>query len=302
MFTVEYFSKRGPAGAVRLRAIPGANSNIDLDWRLARDQTGQACIPLASTLCNNNRHYAGGQSLRILTFGQFGRGFPGVADMNAVSSLEFRQVYEEGFNVISSPLQHSLAFLTKNQAHSSINFLYDRSAIFFPDPSNPGQNQPSVALQKLPAFEFSLPENAIPSRLPVYFTMDGGLTGVTRRDAQFKTPITERLDIHPSFEIPVLRTDAFEWSHRLGVRETFYTNSRQAYTAADSLNRFVFDYGMRFSGPKLERSFGTWRHIIEPSVYYRYATGAQPFRDTVVVDDVDLLTNTNELEYALTNR
>ena len=86
------------------------------------------------------------------------------------------------------------------------------------------------------------------------------------------------------------------------MRETFYTNSRRAYFADDTLNRFVFDYGMEFSGPKLERSFGSWRHIIEPSVDYRYSTGADRFRETIVVDDVDLLTNTNELEYALTNR
>jgi LPS-assembly protein len=59
---------------------------------------------------------------------------------------------------------------------------------------------------------------------------------------------------------------------------------------------------MRFVGPKLERNFGSWRHIVEPEVDYRYTTGADHFRETNVVDDVDLLTNTNEVEYSLTNR
>src|SRR5438876_6204436 len=127
--------------------------------------------------------------------------------MNVVSSLEFRQVYEEGFNVISSPIQRSTAFLTNNQPHSSINLLYNRTAVFF-------QDQPSTAMQKFPSLEYSRPENRIFSTLPLYFSLDGGFAGVTRRDAQIDAPLfTERLDLHPSFEIPVLQSAAFTWTH-----------------------------------------------------------------------------------------
>ncbi|PYS44050.1 MAG: hypothetical protein DMG13_34475 [Acidobacteria bacterium] len=297
MFTGEYFSKRGPAGAVRLRAIPGANSNIDLDWRFARDQTGQACIPLASTLCNNNRLYAGGQSLRILTFGQFGRGFRGVADMNLVSSLPFRQVYEEGFNVISSPLEHSLAFLTRNDPSVSVNMLYGRTGIFFKR-----TDQPEVTLRKFPALEASVAEQPL-GTLPLYWSLDTGLAGIARRDASITTPIfVERYDLHPAFEFPVLRSNALDWSQRLGFRETIYTHSLQAQVVSDPLNRFAFEYASSFAGPQFERDFGVWKHVIEPTIDYRYLTGADRFRKTFVVDDVDLVTNTNEVEYGLTNR
>jgi LPS-assembly protein len=279
-FVGEYFSKRGPAGSVQFRARPNAKTWIDVNTLFAHDKLNQ-----------------GGESTRISAYSDFGRGYRGVADMNVVSSLEFRQVYEEGFNVISSPIEHSTAFLTNNQQHSSINFLYNRSAVFFAD-------QPSTALRKFPALEFSYPENSIfGGSLPIYFTMDGGLAGVTRRDADLKTPLfTERFDLHPSFDIPVIRSTAFNWSHDVGVRETLYTHSLHPLVEQDSLNRFVFDYETRFAGPTFEKDYGTFRHVIEPSVTYRYTTGAQRFRETIVVDDVDLITNTNELEYALTNR
>ncbi len=42
--------------------------------------------------------------------------------------------------------------------------------------------------------------------------------------------------------------------------------------------------------------------MIEPSIDYRYINGADRFRRTIVVDDIDLFTNTNEVEYAITNR
>src|SRR5262249_37743927 len=51
-FSGEYFSKRGPAGAIQLRARPNKGSWIQIDSLFARDRTGQ-----------------GGQSARILAYG-----------------------------------------------------------------------------------------------------------------------------------------------------------------------------------------------------------------------------------------
>src|SRR5207248_573020 len=115
-FTGEYFTKRGPAGAVDFRMFPDRNSWIQVESRFARDRLGQ-----------------GGQSARILAYGDLPHDFRGVADMNLVSSFVFRQVYEDGLNIISSPLQHSVAFLSRNASHVSTNFLFARDAVFFTD-------------------------------------------------------------------------------------------------------------------------------------------------------------------------
>ena len=68
------------------------------------------------------------------------------------------------------------------------------------------------------------------------------------------------------------------------------------------MNRFSFDYASSVAGPQIERDFGSWKHVIEPTLDYRYIKGADRFRSTIVVDDIDLVTSTNEVEYGITNR
>jgi len=276
-FTGEYFSKRGPAGAVDFRAMPLRDSRIQVETFFADDRLGQ-----------------GGWSARILSFGDLGRGYRGVADMSLVSSIGFRQVYEDGINIISSPLEHSVAFLTRNQPYLSTNFLYARNGVFFAD-------QPTVVLRKFPSIEASFPSRSIG---PFYFNGETSLTGVARRDAQITTPsFAERFDFNPTFELPTIRSSLLDWSQRFGFQETVYTHSRQSQLVLDNvLNRFSFDYSSSFVGPQIERDFGNWRHVIEPSVDARYVGGPTRFQDTIVVDDVDLVTSTKEVEYAVTNR
>jgi hypothetical protein len=93
-----------------------------------------------------------------------------------------------------------------------------------------------------------------------------------------------------------------EWSARIGVRETAYTHSivyRQLNVLRPTASRQTTGCVCQ---PNIERNFGTWSHVVEPSVEYRYVRGADRFQDTIIVDDVDLYSNTNELEYSLTNR
>jgi len=89
----------------------------------------------------------------------------------------------------------------------------------------------------------------------------------------------------------------------VGFRETAYTHSRNAgVVARNVLNRVSFEYSSSFVGPQLERDFGKWRHVVEPSVDTQYVGGPDRFNQTIIVDDVDLVTRTNEVEYAVTNR
>jgi LPS-assembly protein len=278
MITAEYFSKRGLTGGVDFRAVPDPRSRIVVNSFFAKDRKGQ-----------------GGQSARILTSTEFKSAYRGVVDLSLVSSFIFRQIFEEGFNVISSPIQHSLAFLTNNQPRISYNAQYSRTGIFFPD-------QPSVALRRFPSIDVALPQRPL-GNLPVYFSLESGFTGIARRDAAIAAPsFVERFDIQPALEIPILRAGAFDWSHRITARETAYTHSRQARIERDMLNRFSFEYRTQFTGPRMERDFGTWKHVVEPVVDYRYLAGADRFRNVIIVDQADLTTNTNEIEYGVANR
>src|SRR5262249_54906863 len=130
------------------------------------------------TSCGDTRSPAlgnGGWSARILAFSDLGHDFRGAANMDLVSSFVFRQVYENGFNVITSPLQQSVAFASRNRPEASVNFLYQRNGVFFSD-------QPTVVLRKFPTLEISVPERMF-SGLPFYFSADSSISGVARRDA-----------------------------------------------------------------------------------------------------------------------
>jgi LPS-assembly protein len=278
-FVGEYFAKRGPAGTIDFHARPNASTRIDVSEFFAIDRLHQ-----------------GGQRTRITALSDLNKNWRGVANIDFTSNFEFRQVFEEGFNVISSPIEQSQAFLTRNGRRTSLNVLYNRSAVFFP-----GQ---SVVLRKFPAVDFQLPTHSlVRSRIPIYFSFEGGITGMARRDSQINTPaFMQRVDIHPSVELPFLRSGLLSWSHRVGVRDTFYTHSLRPYVRQQALNRSVFDYTMSITGPQLEKDFGSWKHVFEPMLEYRYVAGVDNFRQTVVVDETDLVTNTNEVEYGLTNR
>lgn len=278
-FTGEYFSKRGPAAGVNFRVVPNPASYGEVTAFFVRDKKGQ-----------------GGRSARIFNYTDLGHGFRAVADMNLVSSFVFRQVFEDGLSLISSPIEHRLAYLTRNQPKYSYNILYSQTGIFFLD-------QPNSVTRKLPVLEVGIPHTKL-AKLPAYFSMQTGIGGMSRHDASFKSArFFGRFDLHPVLEVPVVRSSALEWSHQIGVHETYYSATRpDPASRGAALNRFVLDYSTHITGPQVERDFGSWRHVVEPTIDYRYVKGADNFRRIAVVDEIDLLTDNNAVEYAITNR
>ena len=129
--TGEYFTLRGLAGAARFRAVPNGRSRIEIDSFFADDRKGQ-----------------GGKSARILASTER-NDLRAVADLNLVSSFVFRQVFEEGFDVISSPTERSRAFATYTTPGTSYNLLYTRQGTFFVD-------QPTAIIRKLPSMDMAV--------------------------------------------------------------------------------------------------------------------------------------------------
>ncbi len=275
--TGEYFTLRGLAGAARFRAVPNERSRIEIDGFFADDRKDQ-----------------GGKSARILAYTER-NDLRVVADLNLVSSFVFRQVFEEGFDVISSPTERSRAFATYNTSGVTYNFLYARQGTFFVD-------QPTAIIRKLPSLEMAVHARPV-GNLPLYFSFDGSVSGLHRRDAAVtSSALVGRVDIHPRVEVPILRGAAFSWSHQLGIRETFYSDKRNVGDQRDALNRLAVDYGFVFSGPQLEKRYGNWMHVIEPHVEYRYVSGVDDFGNTLLIDDTDLFVDTNEVRYGISNR
>jgi hypothetical protein len=91
----------------------------------------------------------------------------------------------------------------------------------------------------------------------------------------------------------LLRSSLLTWSHEFGVRETLYSHSLTPSVDQQTLNRGIFDYTMRIVGPQLEKNYGKWQHLIEPTIDYRYVAGVHDFRQTIIVDEADLIANTD---------
>jgi LPS-assembly protein len=280
-FTGEYLSMRGPTGLIDFRAVPNDRTNLNVNTFFAIDRKDQ-----------------GGYRTRIRGSTSFGEDWRALTEVDVTSSFEFRQVFEEGFNQISSPIERSIGFLTKNGPRSSLNFLFNRTAVFFPD-------QGSTVLRKSPAVELQLPSREIGGRIPVYFSMDGSFASTSRRDSQIDSPaFMQRVDAYPSLQIPLLRSSLLTWSHQVGFRETLYTHAVDSGSVtSNGFHRGVFDYAMKVTGPQLEKNYGSWKHLIEPTAEYRYVAGiGSRFLKTIVVDENDLFADTNEVEYGITSR
>jgi LPS-assembly protein len=272
----EYFSRRGMGGGVQFRAVPSPGSRIEVNNFFARDRLGQ-----------------GGQRTQIAAFAGDDR-FRTVADLNIFSSFEFRQVFEEDFNVISSPTERSVAFGTYNSAGVTYNASYHRQGTFFRD-------QQTAIVRKFPSIDALVGTRPL-GNTGAYFALEASVAALHRRDAVIDSPqAVGRFDLYPRLEIPVLRGSVIDWSHSVGIRETLYTH-RSAALGGGFLNRLVFDYGFRLTGPSFERVFDGWTHVVEPEIAYRYVSGVDDFDQTLRVDEYDLLADTHEVRYGIANR
>ena len=286
LFTGEYFSARGWAQELDFRAKPSETNYIDLFGFHVNDKLGQ-----------------GGQSAKLGASYIFANGFRAVADVNYVSSLTFRQVFGDSFNAIVLPDQNSQAYVGKNFDSVSLNFSVARNETYF--------NQGTVILQRFPSAELSVMPHLL-GDLPVYFSFDSAIDGIHRADPEFSTPgITQRFDFAPRITIPLPSILGATFTPSFEVRDTYYGSRFHTPNALqESLNRTSGEFRLEFRGPALERVFehkGGWfgdrfKHVIEPEVTYRLVRGVTDIDQIIRFDERDVVVNTNEIEYAITNR
>lgn len=125
--------------------------------------------------------------------------------------------------------------------------------------------------------------------------------------------LTERVDFHPQFTLRTKPFWGFHFTPSLGVRTTVYGSSLNFQQgvphATGPLNRLLGEFSMDLRPPSLEKVFaGTYRkrrfkHVIEPDIQYRLVRvrdSADVF-DVVRYDELDILAQTHEIQYSLTN-
>ena len=303
----EYFSKRGWAPDAEFRARPTDNSFIDLTYYSVFDRGFNQEINGKPSHVDQ-----GGTEVRLNTEGEFTHNFRSVANIDYLSSYVFRLAFSDVFAQAVNSEVRSQAFLSNTAGAFFINGRTSRYQDF--QSTTPGD---VITILHAPGGEISSVDQKLWGT-PFHGSFDADAEGLSRSEPLFRTaPLVGRFDLSPALALPRL---FHGWSFRpeLSLRDTIYTQQlnpaggtglTQVGTAvSNTLNRKSLEGSVELRPPAIDRIFDAeilgrkWKHVIEPRVVYDYVTGVGSFDRILRFDDRDILSDTNEVEYAVVNR
>ncbi len=300
----EYFSKRGWAPQGEFRAQPGLNSFLDLNYFAVLDRGIAVTDSVTGAPKNNNQ---GGAEVKLNAEGHFPYGFRGVADIDYLTSYEFRVVFLDAFTQAINSEVKSQAFLTNN----SNNFFFNIATRRYQDFEGT-QTGNVITILHAPSFDIGGVDRRL-GRSPFYWSFNAAAEGLSRSEPSFRTAtLLGRLDLRPTLSAP-FSLHGWDFRPEISVRETYYTQRFGApggvTTATDDpISRKALEGAVELRPPGLTRIFDRqilgrkWKHVIEPQMTYRYVTGVNNFPEILRFDERDILSDTNEVEYSLVNR
>jgi LPS-assembly protein len=290
---LEDYSLRGVARRGHFRVTPSDNTKLRVDYFGVNDKDKVRA----------NR--APGQSVKAVGDAEdFLYGFRGVADVDYVSSLAFREVYSPSFTEAVNSEAHQIGFVTKDFGAYSFNIYASRYEDFLSTQLVPGN---AVIIRQTPEFSFRGMDKQV-GESPFYFSFGTSAGALGRTEPGLDLPsLSERLHFHPEVTLRVKEFWGFHLTPSAGVEATRYGTSLGS--DHDDLTRLLGDFALDLRPPPLERVFAwsLWgrrlKHVIEPDVVYRLVKSRDPeeLANVVRYDDLDILSQTNEVEYSLTN-
>ena len=289
-----YYSSAGLAHHAEFRGK--VNQRTDFDLTVSGIKSNQADTVGAS-----------GVKVNFLAKSDLGNGWEARANVDYLSSFAYLQQFTQSFNEAVFSETHSVGYVSKHWADFGVDFVASRNVNF--ESTTPGD---TVEIRKLPSAEITQREHELDFRQwPFWVGFDSSAGLLYRAEPGFQTSqFVDRLDFAPHV------TTAFRWhdiqlTPTFGVRETEYGQSVQnGFVSGQNILRSSRDLTVELSLPGLERIFNApkWmgekvKHVIEPRITYKYVTGIdQTYSQIIRFDELDLLTNTNQIEYSLTNR
>jgi LPS-assembly protein len=291
----EYFSKRGWAPDGEFRARPTENSFADLTFFSVLDREGQ-----------------GGTEIRLNSEGTFRSDTRAVANIDYLSRYVFRLAFSDVFAQAVNSEVRSNAFLSNTTGSLFLNASTHRYQNF-----QSAQIGDVITILHAPGVEAARVDQQL-WRTPFHGEFDFDAEGLSRSEPLFRTaPLVGRFDLNPALSLPLVLKG---WSVRpeLSVRDTIYTQQlvpsggialTDVGTAlSKTINRKSLGASVEVLPPALDRVFDgeffgrTWKHVVEPRINYTYLTGVENFSHILRFDDRDILSDTNEVEYAVVNR
>jgi LPS-assembly protein len=293
----EYFSKRGWAPQGEFRARPSDRSFVDVNYFQVLDR-GYG-VPHVNQ---------GGEEVRATAEDAFGHNFRAVADIDYLSSFVFRLAFSEVFTQAINSEVKSDAFLSNTTAGYFYNARLDRYQDF--ESTTPGD---VISILHAPGVEVGSVDHQLWNS-PFYWSYDGALEGLSRSEPGFSTgPLLARFDLDPTLSLP-LRFGGWSFRPAISLHDTAYTqellpsSNGTRSVASDTVDRKALEGSVDVRPPAIDRVFDReflgreWKHVIEPRLVYNYVTGVNNFSDILRFDARDILTDTNEVEYAVVNR
>ena len=304
-FGAEYFSRRGWSLRDNFRWRPAENSYLNIDYFGVLDR-GITVIDRT----NNSAHKddQGGEDVKLNAEAIFPGDFRGVASLNYLNSFIFRLAFTENFAQAVNSEVKSVAFLSRTFRGVSLNAFGSRYQNFHS--SQPGD---LVTVFHAPSFEVSSVDQRI-GNTPIYWSFDSAMAGLRRTEPLFDTPnIVGRFDVKPNLSLPVFYRG---WTFRPDVtlQDTFYSETRDisgggpGVAIQDPVNRRAIQTSFELRPPAIEKVFDRplfgrkVKHTVEAKMIYKYVNGVENFPAVIRFDFRDLLSDTNEVEYGLTQR
>lgn len=308
-FRADLFTSRGIGYGADVRTRANSRSFLDFGFYAVKDRI------LGANTSEKNPDQ-GGSLVYAEGVHYFSNGFTAVADVRITSSLAFRQVFSDGIQQIISPIEVSQVFVNKSWNNYTMDIRARSEVISIPNVRIKTKNLPSINFEKRPA-PISFFKNA-------YFSFKTSLEGVSRReevdnlvvyqqqtgnDPVISPAVGQRFDIHPQVTLP-LNFKYLTATATAGARVTYYSNSfndMRRVVGRDVIRKYgEFELDLRpvalarnFYGKENKFRF---RHVIEPFLTYRFIEGINNFDKIIRFDFSDTETDTNEIEYGVTNR
>ena len=282
----QMLSLRGWEENGNIRLLPSENTTISANYFGVEDRLGE-----------------GGHSLNVKLNTKLGGGWHVAADFNQLTSLTFQEVFSPTFSEAVNSEVNTTAFATNHFDGFSLNFgAHDYKNFLTAQPET------SIDLRTAPEVRFDSVDRAPWKRLPFYWGFDTFSDAVHRSDPGEATDgFVNRSEFAPRVTIPL------HWGGWLGVTPTY--TFRSTFYGAQHMNGNIVDSGLWRNGgefsvdlrpPSLDRVWqglhAKWKHTIEPDIVYNYVTGVNDFTRFIRVDQDDTLSDTNEVQYSITQR
>ncbi len=258
-----------------------------------------------------------------------GDGWTVRANLDLLSSLAFREQFTDSFNEAIFSSSTSTAWVGKHFGAYSFDVAAQRVQLY--EDATPGN---FVILHRLPEVDFTSRDQQISDTvLPLWVSFDSSAGLLHRSDptedfrnsatveetAYSTGPAMPRIDADPRI-MTALHWGGITLTPSFALHETYFgqsfANDLQTSGTVETnavtqsgIDRFAEEAGVDITFPAIERIYNRktflgdkLKHVVETRATYKYVAGVTDFNRLIRFDTTELLNDTNQIEFSVTNR